>query len=222
MDTLNTGRATMCEGRTTSVPKEIADGYKWPSRGDRLLRADDDWEKAVSFEDHPLARDVHIWEGYMRAGAALVDLCEQSGDRLDRHELVYPILFCYRHALELAMKWIVGQYGRYADVAAEDHLHHDLWKLWAVCKKVIVDVGSDGENEELLAVEQVVKDFHDLDKGSFSFRYSRDRNGMTIQLPNMTFDLSNIKNVMEAVNNLFTGADGQLDHNSGAVDWYNE
>lgn len=42
---------------------------------------------------------------------------------------------------------------------------------------------------------------------------------MTIRLPNEPFDLQNIKDVMEAVNNLFTGADFQLDANSSAVDW---
>lgn len=191
----------------------------WPSKGDRLLRAEGEWNKAVSFENQEIARYVYIWEGYMHAGAALVEECERTDSRLDRHELVYPILFCYRHSLELAMKWIIGQYGRYAGVDASDHLHHDLWTLWGACKKVILEVGSDGETEGLAAVEQVVKDFHDLDKGSFSFRYSTDKNGATIRLPNVAFDLANIKRVMEAVNNLFTGADGQLDHNAGAVDW---
>jgi len=117
------------------------------------------------------------------------------------------------------MKWIIGRYGRFAGVSPDEHLHHDLWKLWQGCKHVIREVGSDGENDDLLAVEQVVKDFHELDWGSFSFRYSRDKNGMVITLPNVPIDLDHIKNVMEAVNNLFTGADGQLDDNSANMDW---
>jgi hypothetical protein len=143
------------------------------------------------------------------------------------------------------MKWIIHRYGRYAhisraqytcskllcdegkkmlqrngdaDAEDQDYAHHDLWKLWKVCKKVILEVGSDGETEGLLAVEQVVKDFHDLDKSSFSFRYSTDKKGVVIRLPDAPFDLENIKNVMEAVNNLFTGADGQLDQNSSGAD----
>ena len=77
--------------------------YRWPKKGDRLLRAEDDWQRSVAFEERQISRHVHIWEGYMKAGAALVDQCER-GDNLDRHQLVYPILFCYRHGLELAMK----------------------------------------------------------------------------------------------------------------------
>jgi len=155
----------------------------------------------------------------MNAGATLVDKCTQ-GDRGDRYELVYPMLYCYRHGLELAMKWIIGQYGRFAHIRFDDYMHHDLWQLWKACKAVILEVGSDGENEGLLAVEQVVKDFHDLDKNSFAFRYSTDLKGMVISLPNETFDLANIKDVMEGVNNLFTGADGQLDDNSKNIDHY--
>lgn len=191
--------------------------YKWPKKGDRLLRAETDWQRAVTFAEHEITRDVFIWDGYMKASATLINQCQSAGDRADRHELVYPILFCYRHGLELAIKWIINRYGRYASIPKEDYIHHNLLQLWKVCKQVILEVGSDGEDEALLAVEQVVKDFHDLDKGSFSFRYSTDVNGAVIALPNVPFDLENIKNVMEAVNNLFIGADGQLDHNSGAA-----
>jgi hypothetical protein len=46
----------------------------------------------------------------------------------------------------------------------------------------------------------VVKDFHDLDKGSLSFRYAQDKNGMTIRLPNEPFDLQNIKSNADLAN----------------------
>jgi len=196
---------------------QFGNEFKWPKKGDRLLRAESDWQKSVVFEERQIARDVHIWDGYMRAAAALVAQC-QSSDRALRHELVYPILFCYRHGLELAIKWIIDRYGRYTDIPGEERAHHNLWQLWKICKQVIIEVGSDGDDDSLQAVEQVVKDFHDLDKGSFSFRYSTDKEGALIRLPNVAFDLTNIKDVMEAVNNLFVGADGQLDHNSSAGD----
>lgn len=198
---------------------EFESEFKWPKKGDRLLRDENNWQRAVTFTEHEIARDVHIWDGYMQAGAMLVEEC-QSNERAPRHELVYPILFCYRHGLELAIKWIINRYGRYTDISAEDYAHHNLWQLWKVCKKIIIDVGSDGGMESLMAVEQVVKDFHDLDEGSFSFRYSMDKKGALVRLPNVPFDLTNIKDVMEAVNNLFVGADGELDNSSSISDSY--
>lgn len=205
------------------MEKEFAIGasarFRWPSTEDRLLRAEGDWDTAITFDEHHLPRHTHIWSGYMRAGAVMVDYCQITGGHLDRHELVYPILFCYRHGLEMAMKWIIGQYGAHVGLRPSQCRHHDLWKLWTACKKVMLEIGSDGETEGLIAVEAIVKEFNELDKGSFSFRYPTDRRGMTIRLPRIAFDLANIKNVMEAVDNLFLGADGQLDNNTGAADW---
>ncbi|MHA1537912.1 MAG: hypothetical protein ACTSUD_10175 [Alphaproteobacteria bacterium] len=74
------------------------------------------------------------------------------------------------------------------------------------------------EDESIPAVEQVIKDFHDLDEFALAFRYSRDKNGALISLPDGMIDLENIRNVMEAVSHFFDGADGQLDANSSTVD----
>lgn len=201
---------------------ELAEGigdYRWPKKGDRLLRDSDNWDRGVEFSTHPVSRHVHIWSGYIRAGAALIEECAR--DSVDRHFLIYPILFNYRHGLELAMKWIIDRYGHYAGVRlTETERDHDLWSLWKHCKQVIIEVGSEGEDDEALRiVEQIVKDFHDLDKSAMAFRYSTDKKGATIKLPDTSIDLENVKDVMEAVNNFFTGVDGQLDANSSSVDW---
>lgn len=152
----------------------------------------------------------------MRAGAALVEQCCRDGSV--RHDLLYPILYCYRHGLEVAMKWILNQYGHYADIEQYE-MNHDLWQLWKRCKKVIIDVGGDDSNETIEGintVEKIVKEFHDLDPRSFAFRYATNTKGATITLPDDSIDLENVRDVMEAVNNFFTGADGLLAHNSSA------
>ena len=128
--------------------------------------------------------------------------------------MIYQILYCYRHSLELAMKWVIFMYGGLAGVHAADYLDHDLWKLWTACKKVILEVGSDEEDDGLRAVQQIVKDFHEWDKSSMAFRYSFDKNGVKLKLPDHPIDLDNVKNVMRAEQNFFSGVDGQLDFNS--------
>lgn len=193
--------------------------YRWPKKGDRLLRPSDDWDKSVEFATDASSRHVFIWSGFMIAGAALIEQCKR--DSHDRHFLVYPIFFNYRHGLELAMKWIIDHYGRYAKVSLKaKERNHDLLKLWKRCKKVIIAVGSEGENyEPMHSVEQIVKDFHDLDKNNMAFRYSSTKSGTAINLPDISFDLDNVQDVMEGVDNFFTGVDGQLSANSSAVEW---
>ncbi|MCZ6608449.1 MAG: hypothetical protein O7A66_00410 [Alphaproteobacteria bacterium] len=193
----------------------LAQKYRWPKKGDRLLRDSEDWDRGVEFANDEISRHVFIWSGYMGAGAALIDACEEHSH--ERHFLIYPILFNYRHGIELAMKWIIVQYGRYSTVKIGEIEHHDLWQLWELCKQIIIEVGS--ESESIAVIEQVIKDFHDLDKSALAFRYSRDKTGALIALPDGMIDLQNIRDVMEGVSHYFDGVDGQLDHNAGAVDW---
>jgi hypothetical protein len=84
---------------------------RWPEKGDRLLRRTNDWDTGVSFSGDGASRHVHIWDGYISAGEALVEDCRRNPQA--RHFLVYPIVFAYRHAVELAMKWILTMYGGY-------------------------------------------------------------------------------------------------------------
>jgi hypothetical protein len=192
--------------------------YRWPKKGDKLFKRSEELNRSTGFTNSSFARDAHIWRGYMLTGSVLVDYCKD--DNVDRFDLVYPILFNYRHGLETAIKWVLNHYGRYAAIAAYK-TDHDLFNLWKVCRQVIIEVGSEGEDDEALnAVEKIVHEFHAVDRGSFSFRYSTNRNGKVVQLPNFEIDLENVRKVMEGVDNFFTGVDGQLDHNSSAVDNY--
>jgi hypothetical protein len=181
--------------------------HRWPKKGDRLLRTSDNWETAANFSPHQISRDVFIWGGYMEAGATLVDEAERRPH--ERSSLVYPILFNYRHGLEAAMKWTVEQYGRLAGVTL-DELDHDLWSLWNKCKKILETVPHPAPDETARAVEQIVKDFHDLDRNALAFRYSKNKKGTTILLPDNPIDLQNVQHVMEAVDNFFKGVDGML------------
>ena len=189
--------------------------YRWPKKGDRLMHESQDWNRGVDFSRDGISRHVFIWNGYMKAGELLIEACEEHN--YERHSLIYPILFNYRHGIELAMKWVITQYGRYSTVQISIIEHHNLWKLWQICKQIIIEVGS--ESEDISYVEQVIKDLHHLDNSAQAFRYSRDKNGDLFTLPDGMVDLQNIRAVMEGVSHFFDGVDGQLDHHSGAVGW---
>jgi hypothetical protein len=190
--------------------------FRWPKLGDRLLKASP--HKGADFSGDAWSRHVFIWSGYMQAADILV---RQTRDP-HQHVLIYPILFMYRHGLELAMKWIIEQYGRFVGIYIEEQeRNHALWALWLKTKDVIEKLGSGGgdDDEALKVVERIVKDFHDLDKANIAFRYPTNKNGEIINLPKSSIDLENIRDVMEGVDGFFSGVDGQLDANASAVDW---
>ncbi|WP_296597992.1 hypothetical protein [Phenylobacterium sp.] len=187
--------------------------YRWPKKGDRLLRSAADWNKGVTFAQSALSRHVYIWSGYMRAAEALIESC--ADDPPTREVLVYPILFTYRHGIELAMKWIIARYGRHASVEIGETEHHNLWELWGICRSVITELGGT-DDAATPVVEQLIKDFHDLDKSALAFRYSERKDGVLIRLPDGAIDLDNVRDVMEGVSHFFDGADGLLDANVSA------
>jgi hypothetical protein len=190
--------------------------YRWPKETDQLLRQPSHWEDGVRFADFGFSREVFIWDGYMKAGAVLVERAMKSEH--DRHHLVYPIIFNYRHGLEVAIKWVLDRYGRYAAIYDYEK-DHRLDKLWRACKQVIVEFSGDGPDEAVEVVEKIVLEFHQLDPSSFAFRYSTNKKGALVDLPDIPIDLENIRDVMEGVNNFFEGLDGQCSELSSVVDY---
>ncbi len=191
--------------KITDIPKME---YRWPKKGDRLLRQSDDWNRGFEFSESPISRHVHLWDGYLSAGDGLIRLCMQDGYEHERHFVIYPILYNYRHGLELAMKWIIVKYGGQGTSGVDDD--HNLWKLWKRCREIIDAYGSTDSGTDDV-VEQIVKDFHDLDKAGITFRYGWGKDGKSIKLPDHMIDLENIRDVMEGIAGYFDGLDGWLD-----------
>lgn len=104
------------------------------------------------------------------------------------------------------MKWIIVMYGQ----GKTKVNGHNLWQLWERCRAIVDQYDAD-DHEGREAVEQIVKDFDNLDKNGVAFRYGWSLNGKKIKLPEHRIDLENIRNVMEGVDNYFTGLDGWLD-----------
>ena len=188
--------------------------YRWPQKGDRLLRPAASWFDGARFADHEIARQSFMWDGYMKAAGLLVDHCKVND--IDRHGLVYVILFNYRHGLEIAIKWILDQYGSYAGITNYKK-DHDLNSLWNLCRETIVSIGGLGDGVSLEVVDSIVDEFHSIDASSFSFRYATSKGRNLVPLPRISIDLENLRDVMEGVNSFFVGADGQLDHITSAI-----
>lgn len=187
------------------------DNFLWPQKGDRLLREANNADVSAAFDGNEISRHIFIGDGHMIAGARLIESCGES--RLDRHLLIYPILSCYRQGLELAMKWVIAMYGKHANVSlSKESQNHNLWGLWKLCNEVIEKIcGSDSDKDATAAVEQIIKDFHDLDKGAQAFRYPTTKSGKAFRLPGGLYDLNHLKESMQKLDNFFTGLDGMLD-----------
>ncbi len=151
----------------------------------------------------------------MLAGTSLAD--QALKEKVQRYDLVYPMLFCYRHAIETGLKWLIAQYGPPLDVVPEclDDTH-DLLKLWNDCIRLFRACGTNDDDEAITAVGKIVKQFHDWDKSGIAFRYATKKNGGVLEFQRPNIDIFNLKDVMEGVANFFSGSDGWLDNIAGA------
>jgi hypothetical protein len=184
--------------------------YRWPKRGDLPFRKAKSVEAAGTLAPDGLSRAVFIMDGFMRAGTALADdlVLKEPHSRFD---LVYPMLFCYRHAVETGLKWLITQYGPPVGVTPLDiNDTHNLLTLWCYFDQINKACGARADDEALLAVGQIVKQFHDWDKGGMTFRYATAKDGAVAQFQHSNVDIENLKDVMSGVAHFFSGSDGWL------------
>ena len=100
--------------------------YRWPKKGDLPFRGTGNSDVAGPLARDQLTRTVSIMGGFMLAGTTLADRALK--DTTQRYDLVYPMLFCYRHAIETGLKWLITQYGPPLNVMPEglDDTHNLL------------------------------------------------------------------------------------------------
>ncbi len=100
----------------------LEEGFRWPAIGDKLFSAERPAYGAV-LGHHPEERLYHLIGGV----GLLVEKAKAQARR--RRKLVYSIVFCYRHYLELTLKSVLQQYGPLGDLTSSwTHHRVDLWR----------------------------------------------------------------------------------------------
>jgi len=172
---------------------------RWPQQGDLPFQDAMREEASGPLTDDWKARWVFIMDGFMLAGRTLAD--QAVNEKFERYDLVYPMLFCYRHAVEIGLKWLIAQYGPRLGVYPSDlNKTHNLCALWQHCVRVFDACGGAGEDKDTLnAVGHIVKQFHDWDKRGMTFRYATTTSGAVVKFPYGRIDIANLKDVMSGV-----------------------
>ena len=115
-------------------------------------------------------------EGYLRAANLLVDHINEHGR--DQDTLVYPIIFCYRHHLEIRMKEITKQGRNLLHGSGDYEDGHRLTPLWVNCKSILLQVYEEFETpDEIAMIHQFVEELDKIDAGSDGFRYWESSKG---------------------------------------------
>ena len=148
-------------------------------------------------------------EGHKIGADLMVEKAGESDYRRDC--LVYPIIFNYRHYLELSLKTLIALYGPIVGVL-ENWKTHDLVVLWKTFKQVLAGYGDEDTDGTDPVVEIILAEFAKIDPRSYAWRYPVDTSGRAIPVALLELDLTVLKDVMKAMDGYFTGSDGYLDH----------
>jgi len=153
----------------------------WHKEGAKLFVEDGDNEELseIGWGYLPTQLAAYI-DGYKAAADDLVEEVINSNLTIKRKTYTPAICFLYRQYLELELKSI---YLQYSEASKDDKkkaindIRHDLLKLWQQIKPVISPTAATAsEKLYIVVVEDYIKQFHELDKTSFTFRYPITKN----------------------------------------------
>ena len=191
--------------KTTSIDLRETD-LGWPKIGDRLFLEGHGAEGAF-LANRPGERLYHLTIGYKQAADLLVEQTEIEA--WSRQKLVYPIVFCYRHFLELTLKAMLKEYGSMGNVP-ENWSHHSLKDLWQAFRELLRNLDSDHPEETGIdAVEHCIIEFEKIDPFSDAFRYP-DRKGQPFDIDHESIDLPHLRDTVQVIENYFMASDAFL------------
>jgi hypothetical protein len=171
---------------------------RWPEEGDRLF-IESEWAHDAPVVRNPGERFYRMPMGYKRAGDILID--QATNDVIDRANVIYPALFCYRQSIELSLKRLILKFGK-GKVCLPKKKPHELSRLWERFMCIVNERGAGGEIG-LSTVQKLIQEMDSADKKSDGFRYPTNVDGTPFLFGDRGIDLVNLRGVMQGLQNFF-------------------
>jgi hypothetical protein len=149
-------------------------GVTMAKKFEPLFKSDTDWHNNACLNFSHSA-SIGYTEGYKRAANILVAYINETAR--DQDFLVFPIVFLYRHHLELLLKNIIDSGAGLLDAQPGYPKNHKLHILWPLAKELIRKIEPGVGPDAFDLIDHVVNELSKVDPGSMSFRYDRDTRG---------------------------------------------
>ena len=173
--------------------------FRFPRVGDKPFIESADYSQNADISLFKQLRFYSMALGYKDGADLMVDRA-LNDDKSSIDLLVYPLIFCYRHYIELSLKQLIKLY-RIGERERSIWNTHNLSNLWEMVKDLINEYGIEDVNDSTCAVTKIIENFGELDQGSYSFRYPVDNRGQPIELEIDMIDLKNLADVMDGFQN---------------------
>ena len=153
--------------------------HSWPKRDNRAFNTTREGAyfhmPSISTFSPPYA------SSFKEAADIVLDKCSVDGDSPENDNFAFPVLYLYRHGIELNLKSIIragllSTFFERTDVEADLKLHN-LAKLWNHARKILRHRWANSDPEPLMATEAVINELHQSDPNGQVFRYPSDKDG---------------------------------------------
>jgi hypothetical protein len=185
----------------------------WPVHGDKIFKNGHGWSSNARVDNHLPSRMSHMIDGYEEVAEVLTEAALEHGNT---HHLVYPIVFLYRHSLELTLKNILASGGDYAGELA-NWKTHEFRQLWKSVLRVFAHFDLDVDDDSLRAVNDCIMEFDSTDRSATVFRYAVDRNGNPLKLEMPRIDLLQVRRVMKSLQTYLECAAAHIEASTWAI-----
>jgi hypothetical protein len=176
-----------------------------------------------SFLSNPRNRFGSFAKGYFLAASRLASHLLSSQSSFPDYE-AYPVVFLYRHSLELYLKDILYKGNRLSEIADIDDTNSELYnnhKLSPLAEKASLVLQKKFPiDDDLRLFEkrliQIASEFQEIDPESFSYRYPIDRKGEHSTSKSQTVNLSafstNMNSLLEKMESIDFGFDVETEY----------
>ena len=146
----------------------------WPDHGDRLFVDD----APTDSDAQVMATSVLTWISMAEGYAKAAELAVSNVEPFERNSIVYPVVFCYRHAVELYLKYARRIARSLFSISPNSKkVDHDLWKIWLELRPLIERSWPNDPDQDLNATEAMIKEFHTVDQNAQKYRFPISRKG---------------------------------------------
>jgi len=158
-------------------------------------------------------------ESYKRAADQLVlDVVEGRLVGSEADFVAIPVISLYRQSLELRLKELATEYG---GVPVSEVITHSLSTVWRHVRPLLEAHFGASEYDDI--IENRVKEWDDLDPGSYAFRYPVKKSGEPFRSTNENVDLLQLREIMAGIASYLDGAStGLYEHRQAQSDMYAE
>lgn len=176
----------------------------WPAdfSGQQLFIQGADWQHNAMLNWSHFRADLYAF-AYKDAADGLVEAMANRQVPLDSG--IYPLLFLYRHSLELQFKLMLNTARALIGKEPKIYDKHPLMPLWSELRHLLMELGLERSDANAHAVHEFIRQLNDADPDSMAFRYATTKSGKD-HLPNVTH--INIRHLRAVLNSVFVWLNG--------------